>query len=101
LEAPLWFREGAPDFLASYVRDKLYFNTLYNREIYDLSLAQEYCDSVNMGTLQKLIDRLSANGLAEMKAADFFIGNYRVGERFLLDCLTHWARTHFVRRSVS
>lgn len=84
LEAPLWFREGAPDFLASYVRDKLYFDTLYDREIYDLNIAQQYCDSVNMGTLQKLIDRLFTNGLAEMRAADFFICNYRVGERFFV-----------------
>ncbi len=84
LEAPLWFREGAPDFLASYVRDKLYFDSLYDREIYDLSIAQEYCDSVNMGTIRKLIDRLSAYGLAEFRASEFFICNYRIGERFFV-----------------
>jgi hypothetical protein len=37
-----------------------------------------------MGTIRKLIDRLSAYGLAEFRASEFFICNYRIGERFFV-----------------
>ena len=84
LQAPLWFREGAPDFLASYVRDKLYDDSLEDRGIYGLSSARDYCGSVNMGTLQKLIDRLSTDGMAKFAEAGYFICNYRLGENFFL-----------------
>lgn len=37
-----------------------------------------------MGTLQKLIDRLSTDGMSKFIEAEFFICNYRVGESFFL-----------------
>ena len=84
-EAPLWFREGGPDFLSSYVRDKLYDDSLSDRGIYDLPTQNNYCSAVNMGTLQKLIDRLESDGHATFSESEFFICNYYLGENFFYE----------------
>ena len=79
-EVPLWFREGGPDFLSSYVRDKLYGDSLEERGIYDLPRNSNYCAFVNLDTIQKLIDRLSSEGFSTFADSELFICNYYMGE---------------------
>lgn len=79
-EVPLSFREGGPDFLSSYVRDKIYGDSLEERGIYDLSRNSNYRAFVNLDTIQKLIDRLCSEGFSTFADSELFICNFYMGE---------------------
>ena len=83
-EAPLWFREGAADFLTSSIRDQLYGEPLQDRATYALPTAVVSCDALTMTTIQKLIDQLAIDGFAKHQQAAYFTCNYNLGENLFL-----------------
>ena len=84
-DAPLWFREGGAAFLASYVRNTLFGDSLEDRSIYTLSKAVSLCKSATLSPIQKLIEQLAVDGLAKHQEAAYFSCNYDQGENLFLD----------------
>jgi hypothetical protein len=84
-EAPRWFQEGGASFLASYVRNTLYGESLEDRSIYTLSRAVSVCKSTGLQSIQGLIDRLAVDGLTKHQASPYFTCNDNQGENLFLD----------------
>jgi hypothetical protein len=84
-EAPRWFQEGGASFLASYVRNTLYGESLEDRSIYTLSRAGSVCKSTGLQSIQGLIDRLAVDGLTKHQASPYFTCNDNQGENLFLD----------------
>ena len=79
-QAPLWFREGAADFLASRLGERLYGGSRRAGPTYDLDRTLKFCDRFNMTNIQKLIDQLAADGYAKHEKAVYFTCNHHRGE---------------------
>ena len=84
-EAPRWFQEGGASFLASYVRNTLYGESLEDRSIYTLSRAVSVCKSTGLQSIQGLIDRLAVDGLTKHQASPYFTCNDNQGENLFLN----------------
>lgn len=83
--APLWFREGGSDFLASYTMHWNDRRTLADRHT-DLN-ARDVRTGANRGmdSIQELLDLLQVQGLAEHQTTPYFLCNYILGEFLLLE----------------
>jgi hypothetical protein len=79
-EVPLWFQEGGIAFLASYVREILFGESLEERSIYALSKAVGICQSTGLLTINNLIDKLATDGLVNHQNATYFTCNHDQGE---------------------
>ncbi|PKB65312.1 MAG: hypothetical protein BZY80_00615 [SAR202 cluster bacterium Io17-Chloro-G2] len=84
-EAPLWFYEGASDFLSSYIRDRLYDDTLADQLQFVDIRELRYCKGMGMNTVQKLIDDLNRQGYSRHSAMPYFFCNYSTGHYLLLN----------------
>ena len=82
---PLWFREGGSDFLASYVIEQVYGDSLRSRFNDVGGRNTGYCNSVRMGTIQKLLDNLAAIGYEEQSGRPYFTCYYVLGESLFLE----------------
>ena len=82
--APLWFAEGGADFLSSYVREQLYDDSFDDRLVYLEISELRYCNSMGMGTIQKLVDDLESQGLAKHQLMPYGHCNYSEGENFFI-----------------
>ena len=82
---PLWFREGGSDFLASYVIEQVYGESLRSRFNEVGGREARYCESLGMGTVQRLLDNLAAIGYAEQSGLPYFVCNYILGEALFLE----------------
>ena len=83
-EAPLWFREGAAEFMTAYLGDKLYGELLQVRASNALAIAAAMCNELTMTNIQRLIDQLSIDGFATHQQAAYFTCNYNLGENLFL-----------------
>ena len=86
--APLWFREGMADFLATYVRDKLGRETFAERFAFSsgatsLEKGIQGCNSLGVKTIKKLVDLLNQDGYAIHSESKLFLCNYYLGEWLL------------------
>ena len=79
-QAPLWFREGAADFLAARLGKELYGGSRRAGPTYDLGNALELCDGLDMTTIQKLIDQLAIDGYAKHEKSSYFTCHQHDGE---------------------
>ena len=79
------FQEGGASFLASYVRNTLYGESLEDPSIYTLSRAVSVCKSTGLQSIQGLIDRLAVDGLTKHQASPYFTCNDNQGENLFLD----------------
>ena len=86
-EAPLWFYEGGADFLSSYVRDRLYDDSLTDQAQYVEIRELRYCNGMGMTTIQKLIDDLERQGFAQHSTMPYFFCNYSTGQSLFLNLL--------------
>ncbi|PKB81520.1 MAG: hypothetical protein BZY88_06265 [SAR202 cluster bacterium Io17-Chloro-G9] len=84
-DAPLWFREGGSDFLASYALDQSGWRSLATRRINVSSDEVRYCSLNGIEDIQKLNDLLALQGYAAHAATAYFICNYYLGEYLLLN----------------
>ena len=84
-QAPLWFREGAADFLTSYVRDRTYGGSLRVNVSPELAFGLKSCDSMQVPTIQKLIDKLAVEGYAAHRQASNFTCNHNRGENLFIE----------------
>lgn len=86
--APLWFREGAADFLATYVRNKLSLETFQERYSFgsgptSLEAGLQKCNALGMKTVSKLIYQLGQDGHNVHKESSAYLCNYVLGEWLL------------------
>jgi len=84
-EAPLWFREGASDFLTSYVRDRTYGGSPRVDVSPELAFGLKSCDAMQIPGIDKLIDKLAADGYAAHRQASYFYCNYNRGENLFIE----------------
>ena len=82
---PLWFREGGSDFLASYVVEQVYGDSLRGRFTDVGGRNARTCNSLGMGTIQKLLDNLAIIGYQEQSGRPYFTCNYVLGEALFLE----------------
>ena len=82
---PLWFQEGGADFLASYVRDRLFDDPLSTSKRTLEQRNIRNCAVRGINDLQRLIDKLAESGYSEHSASPFFICNYHYGEALFLN----------------
>jgi hypothetical protein len=83
--APLWFREGGADFLASYALDRSQQRSLADRRSELDSHDLRECFNRGVQTIQRLIDLLAAAGYAKHNDSPQFLCNYILGEFLLLN----------------
>jgi hypothetical protein len=83
-EVPLWFQEDGTTFLASYVRETLFGESLEERSIYPLSKAVSVCQSTGLSTINNLIEKLAPDGLVNHQNATYFTCNNDQGENLVL-----------------
>ena len=82
---PVWFFEGASEFLTSFVISEVYGDSLRTRFTEVGGNDARRCESLSMGTLQRLIDNLAIIGYEEQSQHPYFICNYTLGEALFLD----------------
>ena len=82
---PLWFYEGASEFLTSFAISEVYGDPLGARFTQVGGNYARSCATQGMGTLQRLIDNLAIVGFAEQSRRTYFICNYNLGEALFLD----------------
>jgi len=80
--APHWFSEGAADFLSTYVRDQLYDDSFDDRLGYLEFRELRYC---NNSTIQKLVDDLERQGLAQHQLMPYAHCDYSEGENLFIN----------------
>jgi hypothetical protein len=86
---PLWFGEGGPDFIASYLMAQTGVRSISNRKR-DLggfvNSDVAYCDrSLGVPNIQKLLDFIERDGYYEHRDSQSYICNYILGEYLLLN----------------
>ena len=84
-EVPLWFREGGAFFLASYVRDTRFGESMADRSVYTLSRAVSVCQSTGPSNIASLIEKLALDGLVNHQNATYFTCNHDQGENLFLE----------------
>lgn len=89
LNAPLWFREGGSDFLASYAlaqsgQASLQVSLAERRHLLDIGGARR-CAISGIDYIQRLIDDLAAQGYSKYQSSLSFLCNYALGEFLLLE----------------
>jgi hypothetical protein len=82
---PVWFFEGASEFLTSFVISQVYGDSLRTRFTEIGGANARRCEAQSMGTLQRLIDNLAIIGYAEQSQRSYFICNYNLGEALFID----------------
>ena len=82
---PLWFREGGADFIASYVIEQVYGDSLRSRFNSVGGGEARYCASLGMETIQDLLDNLAIVGYTEQSGRPYFGCNYVLGEALFLE----------------
>ena len=82
---PLWFTEGAAEFLTTLVISQVYGDSLQSRITRVGGTYARQCQSLSMGTIQRLIDNLAIVGYEEQSLRPYFICNYYMGEALFLD----------------
>ena len=83
--APLWFREGGADFLASYALDQSQQVSLSERR-HQLDIGgARTCAIAGIDYIQRLIDDLAAQGYSKHQSSYSFLCNYALGEFLLLN----------------
>ena len=82
---PIWFREGGADFLASYVIEQVYGDSLRSRFTDVGGRNARYCSSLGMDTIQDLQDNLAIIGFDEFFSRPYYGCNYVLGEALFLE----------------
>ena len=82
---PVWFSEGASDFLTSFVISQVYGDSLQARFTTVGGNYARLCQARGMGTLQQLVDNLAIIGYEEQSRRSYFICNYNLGEALFID----------------
>ena len=82
---PVWFIEGASEFLTSFVISQVYGDSLQTRFAKVGGNAARSCAARGFGTLQQLIDNLAIIGYEEQSQRSYFSCNYNLGEALFID----------------
>ena len=82
--APFWFAEGGSDFLSSYAREQLYNDSFDDRLGYLEVSELRYCNSMGMGTIQKLVDDLERQGRVQHQLMPYGHCDYSEGENLFI-----------------
>jgi hypothetical protein len=82
--SPVWFREGGSDFLASYVVQQVYGDSLRGRRT-EVEADSRSCGNLGMSNIQKLVDNLAIIGYSAQAARQYFVCNYTHGELLFLN----------------
>jgi hypothetical protein len=82
--SPVWFNEGGSDFLASYVVQQIYGDSMTSRRT-DVEADNRSCAGLGMSNIQKLVDNLAIVGYSEQASRPYFVCNYTNGELLFLN----------------
>ena len=82
--SPVWFNEGGSDFLASYVVQHVYGDSVRARRT-DVEADNKSCGGLGMSNIQKLVDNLAIIGYSEQVTRSYFVCNYTNGELLFLN----------------
>lgn len=82
--APRWFAEGGADFLSTYIRERLYDDSMGGRLGYLDVRELRYCKNMGMGTIQKLVDDLERQGFAKHQRTPYAFCDYSEGENLFI-----------------
>ena len=81
---PLWFYEGGADFLEAYVEIQLYGETLESRKRWVDQRNIPFCRVKGINSIQRLIEKLAADGCQKHRESEVFWCNYAYGEALFL-----------------
>ena len=80
---PLWFQKGGADFLASYLRVRLYGETWESRKRWVMD-GVFYCQRKGIDSVQEIVDKLAAVGWKKLREFEQYNCNYYYGETLLV-----------------
>ena len=81
---PLWFYEGGADFLEAYVEIQLYGETLESRKRWVDQRNIPFCRVKGINSIQRLIEKLAADGYQKHRESEVSWCNYAYGEALFL-----------------